>query len=186
MLRVEPPSFPLIDARQAKGLGVPMLSHKEAVELIQYDPIDGTFRWLKSKNRKLKEGKIAGSINGSGYVLIHINGITYRAHRLAWLLVNGSWPDRHIDHINNDKADNRWSNLRECTRSENLRNVATRKDSSTGLKGVSFDKSAAAYRARIQVDGNRILLGYFSCAEDAYRAYVAAAKEMHGKFSRLS
>lgn len=85
-----------------------MLSHKEAVELIQYDPVDGTFRWLKSKNRKVKDGKIAGSINGSGYVLIHINGITYRAHRLAWLLVNGSWPDRHIDHINNDKADNRW------------------------------------------------------------------------------
>jgi hypothetical protein len=86
-------------------------------------------------------GKPIGSVDDKGYVRIGLPrsiGHGYvRAHRLAWRLMTGEWPDDEIDHVNRVKNDNRWSNLRAADHSLNTRNVGVRKDSKSGVKGVN-------------------------------------------------
>lgn len=88
------------------------------------------------------------------------------------------------DHINRNGLDNRRCNLRHASYSENAMNRKTRKTSTTGLKGVSPKKSNGKWIAAIQVSGKRKHLGVFLTPEDAHAAYCAAAKLMHGEFSR--
>lgn len=86
-------------------------------------------------------GSIAGHIHKkSGYVRVIINNKSYAAHRLIWLYMTGILLEEtsHIDHINGDKADNRWINLRLASRSENNSNVGLRKDNTSGIKGLRF------------------------------------------------
>ena len=88
-----------------------------------------------------------------------------------------------IDHKNGDGLDCRRENLRAATWTQNQWNRAVRSDSTTGLKGVS-PTASGMYRARIQVDGRRIVLGVFSTAEAASEAYDRAARQHHGAFAR--
>jgi len=93
--------------------------------LLTYDPYTGLFTWLVDAYSNKVKGKIAGSIK-EGYINISIDRKLYRAHRLAWLYVNGVFPSE-IDHINRVKSDNRICNLREVSRSENCQNRSTSK-----------------------------------------------------------
>jgi hypothetical protein len=87
-------------------------------ELLDYDPKSGVWVWRISRKR-MRIGSVAGSINGDGYRRLMVDGRRYQASRLAWLYVIGSWPIAEIDHKNLDKADDRFCNLRECTRLQN-------------------------------------------------------------------
>lgn len=105
------------------------------------------------------------------------------AHRLAWLLHYGSWPSRHIDHINGDRADNRIANLRECDDAENQQNLrAATAASKSGLLGVTtrtYRNGAVRYAASIQVDGTKRYLGVYGTPEEAHSAYRAAKRQLH-------
>ena len=108
-----------------------------------------------------------------GHMLVRISGKTYKLHRLAWLCMTGSWPTNHIDHIDGDPTNNRWSNLRDVTRSQNLRNQRRSKKPTCGVYPVkghwvvkvrvmgalvhygSFADKAAAVAKAIQVRGER-------------------------------
>lgn len=90
------------------------------------------------------------------------------------------------DHRDGDIWDNRRSNLRYCTRSENNRNACLRSDSTSGAKGVCWYKSRNKYRVKIEVSGKRIYLGYFDDLIDAAKAYNKAAKHYHGDFAKLN
>ena len=143
-----------------------------------YDPHTGVFRWAVNRRGKSLAGCIAGSLHSTGYVHISLCGRLYKAHRLAWLFVYGTWPTCHIDHINGDKQDNRIANLREATRSENRQNLRLPyKNNKSGLMGVSAEKSR--WRAVIHKDGRQNRLGSFATPQEAHAAYLEAKSVLH-------
>lgn len=113
------------------------------------------------------------------------NTSPYAAHRLAWLIVTGRWPEHTIDHINGDPSDNRFCNLREATAAENLRHRGIMKSNKSGVKGVHWFKQYNKWRAIIVARGKQIFLGHFDNIEDAKAAYRQAAVELHGEFARF-
>ena len=101
--------------------------------------------------------------------------------RLA-LHVRGEHPTREIDHINNERGDNRIANLRDCSRTENGRNDWTH--GASGFKGVS--RHGSGWRARIQVNDKYLNLGTFASPEAAAQAYDEAAKRYYGEFAKTN
>ena len=160
------------------------LTQERLKELLDYDPLTGVFRWRVYRARGARPGSIAGTPNDNGYILIGIDGVVRRAHRLAWLYINGKQPTGLIDHVNGDKTDNRIANLRLATKSTNGANSKTRCDSSIGLKGVY--RNRARYSARISCNGTRYRLGTYDTPELAHAAYCAAARRYFGEFARAA
>lgn len=135
---------------------------------LDYDPITGQFHWIKSN-------KIAGKTIASGYIQIKFEQSCYYAHRLAWYYHTGEQCVNHIDHINGDKGDNRISNLRECSRSQNLHNQKR--------KGYYFHKRDKKWIASIRNENKLKHLGTFNTEEEARSAYIKAKNEVAGEFS---
>lgn len=90
-----------------------------------------------------------------------------------------------INHIDGNGLNNQKNNLRVCTQAENLRNSKKSKNNTSGYKGVSYNKYAKKYDARIMIDHKQIFLGNFKTLELAYVAYCKASKKYHGKFGRV-
>jgi hypothetical protein len=162
----------------------PLPALARLLELFDYDPDTGQFI-RKTAIAGLKAGQSAGHKDKFGYTYIKIDGETYKAHRLAWLLIYGSPPDGDVDHINGCTSDNRAANLRAATPKQNQENVRRRKDNSSGYRGVSFNKRVGAFIARVQHYGKRIHLGYFESPEDARDAAANARSKLfthdHGR-----
>lgn len=153
-------------------------------DILQYCPDTGVFRF-KVRRGRIPAGSIAGTYHRGGYVIIRIDYFLYRAHRLAWLYMTGGWPKR-IDHKDLNKHNNRWSNLREATSSENLANQAAPKTNTSGYKGVTWHRQRRRWQAGIQVNGRHKHLGLFADPEEAHSAYVVAAQKYFGQFARAS
>lgn len=149
---------------------------------LAYDCETGVFIWKRSSGRCAK-GSVAGATDKRGYIFIKIDGRNYSAHRLAWYFVHGQWPESEIDHENRNPSDNRISNLRQCTRSENNANTGIRRSNTSGAKGVSFDRERCKWRATIQIDNRHKFLGRFETREEAASAYRQAAKRIFGRFA---
>ena len=161
------------------------LTQARLKELLHYNPETGVFTW-KVTMRGVKLGSIAGGISCYKYTQIKLDGVQYKAHRLAWLYMAGGWPDQ-IDHINQVRTDNRWLNLRNVTQRENQKNKALRKDNATGLAGVSWHKINKKWMSHIKVDGKRIYLGYFTDKFEAICARLSANNKygFHANHGRL-
>lgn len=154
--------------------------------ILNYDPETGVFIWLTSKGRRVKAGDIAGSIEAEGYRVIRIDKKLYKAHRIAWLYMTGSWPKNQIDHINHIRDDNRWANFKEATNQENQRNASLRKDNVSGVAGVCWSKADRMWRARIRNKSERVYLGRFADKFEAICARLSANNkygyhENHGR-----
>jgi hypothetical protein len=165
---------------------VNMITQEELKEQVKYDPDTGEFTWLKlnPNNRVSKIGGLAGSKDSYGYTVIQLNNVRYKAHRLAWLYMNGEMPSKSIDHINGCTSDNRISNLRDVSHSENCKNQKVHKRNTTGYRGVSYFKANKKYTAYITVNYKRIHLGYFATIEDAVNKVKEARATLHGEFAR--
>jgi hypothetical protein len=98
--------------------------------------------------------------------------------------MTGEWPKDQIDHKNGNRSDNRFCNLREATRSQNLANSAKPCPNQSGLKGVCWNKALGYYVAQIRINGKNVGLGYFKSPMDAHLAYCRAAQEHYGDFAR--
>lgn len=90
-------------------------------QFFDYNPDTGELYWKVPRGQKMKAGQRAGSLDTKGYIQVRLVPYTIRAHRIAWAIMTGKWPTL-IDHINRNKADNRWINLREVTQAENWAN----------------------------------------------------------------
>lgn len=152
--------------------------------MLRYDAETGVFTWAASPRPNVKAGAVAGMVNSQGYRVIKVQGSGFMAHRLAWFFATGAWPSDEIDHINGDRDDNRVANLREATRADNNRNVAMRRDNSSGRKGVTWHKRQRRWYAQIQLAGKKTYLGSYKNIEDAAAAYRAAELRMFGEFAR--
>lgn len=100
-----------------------------------------------------------------------------------------NYPAEMIDHVNHDGLDNRRSNIRVCTNSENQHNSNARKrnkNNTSGFRGVSWNTTAKRWRAAIKKNLKDIFLGYFSTAEEAGHAYDKKAKELFGEVAVLN
>lgn len=91
------------------------LTAAELAEWLSYDPVTGQFTWVQCASNRAPVGSVARCVDGKGYICIRLHGQLYRAHRLAWLAMTGTWPPDLIDHENRVPADNRWENLRLAT-----------------------------------------------------------------------
>jgi HNH endonuclease len=88
------------------------------------------------------------------------------------------WPDGEIDHINGDRSDNRWENLRDATHAENHRNMRISKRNTSGRVGVSWGKAQQQWQAYISMDGKLLHLGFFGSWDDASSAREAAERHL--------
>ena len=155
------------------------LSAKRLRELLHYNAETGLFHWAVKRNGSKGIDSPAGSPNQKGHINIGIDGVRYRAHRLAWLYVYGRWPEKELDHINRVKADNRIANLREVSRSQNVQNTLLRANNKSGQKGVCWKKEKGVWGASIAVNGKQYHLGYYLSVEAASAAYKKAAARFH-------
>src|ERR1019366_5029466 len=117
-----------------------MLTFEMVNKLLRYDPEMGKLYWRISSAKRIKVGSEAGSLSKStGYITIRIEGKLYQAHRVAWLLHEGHWPEGNPEHENQNKSDNCWKNICDlATKSENGANQVISNRNTSGLKGVTW------------------------------------------------
>lgn len=151
------------------------ITHHRLCELLEYNPDTGIFIWKVDRKHLAKSGSKAGSINGSGYTQISVDGRLYLAHRLAWFYCFQEWPIL-IDHINRDRSDNRLDNLREVTQSINIHNSSDR-PSKSGFRNAT--KVGNRYQSVIKINGKSIHLGMFDTAAEASNAAKAYRERLN-------
>lgn len=157
-------------------------------ELLEYR--DGHLYWKVSRGR-VRTGSLAGTEmqteDGHIYRKVRVNGRQYLAHRLIWELLTGVQLtfDQKIDHINGNTLDNRISNLRVCTNTQNAQNIHARRGMYSQLKGVTFHKRTGKFVAQIRVNGVSRWLGSFLTEEEAARAYAEAANSNFKEFANV-
>jgi len=161
-----------------------ILTREYLRSILDYDLLTGNFIWTAIR-KGVKKHKIAGSVNGNGYHNIYIDGRNHRAHRLAFMYILGHVPE-YIDHINQDKLDNRWINLRPTTKSQNARNAKKYDTNTSGHVGIIWQPRYQKWLAQMVVDYKQLYLGRFNDINDAIAARKAAEikygfSSLHGK-----
>jgi hypothetical protein len=150
-------------------------TQKQLFGFVRYDPETGIFSSVSTRHL----GKPIG-VERHGYWYVSICGRAYRAARLAWFYVHGTWPKNHIDHINGDRRDDRIANLRDVPRQANNQNIHRPfKTNKTGFLGVDLEKKSNRYRASIRHNGKNRTLGRFKTPEEAHEVYLAAKRRLH-------
>ena len=148
-------------------------------ELFTYNSKTGIFVRLCTAGGQVA-GTKAGTIDAHGYLIIRVDGKSYKAHRLAWLYVYGKLPKVRLDHIDEIRLNNRIKNLRLSDARRNAENVTSQQTNNTsGFKGVHYLKRLDKWQAYIRV--NKILkhLGVFDTPELASNAYLEAKRKYH-------
>lgn len=167
------------------------MTRERALALVEYNSETGVFTWrdrtgFRFGKRSDLIGRPAGCINKKGYRTISIDNRIWYGHRLAWLIMTGEPPPAQIDHINCDKADNRFCNLRSANDRENRANSPRQKNNTSGVKGVYLRRDTGKWCARIQRHGRIVWGGDFASLEEAATARASALPLYHGEFSRAS
>lgn len=145
---------------------------------LHFDRDTGIFTRIARTIASTQLGTVAGNVQGTlpdaGYIQISLLGKLYGAHRLAWLYEYGHLPEKQIDHINHDRTDNRIANLRVVDNHTNMKNKSLYTTNSSGYTGV--EKHGNNWKARIGVNGTKVLLGVYSTYEEAVAARKAGEK----------
>lgn len=157
-----------------------MLTQEYLRNLFSYNPETGEFiRNIDTYRRGHRKGEVAGTKLEDNAIQIIIDKKAYKAHRLAFLYMIGEMPKNGVDHIDGNRSNNKWTNLRRATQAQNNQNMRVRKDSTSGLTGVSYSKSRDRWEAKIAVNGKTIHLGRHKTAPEAAEAYRLAKEKYH-------
>lgn len=161
-------------------------------QLLRYEPETGKLFWLprplalfsdtrsfRTWNSRFADAEAFINQAANGYRQGTLSGVVCLAHRVAWAIHHGAWPNGQIDHINGERDDNRMSNLRDVSRSINQRNRTRNPRNSSGANGVYLDRRRGLWVAEINIDGGRAYLGSFLDIDDA-RAARCKAERLHG------
>ena len=144
---------------------IPLPSQARLKELFDYDQNTGSFTVLSGMGRPIKAVP-------QTYRRSRVDDVVYKTHRLIWMWMTGIDPGSlEVDHINRDKLDNSWSNLRLGTSKQNNEN--------TGAKGFYWNKRLSKWQAYITHNRKQYYLGLFDCALMAHLAYMDKKKELH-------
>lgn len=159
----------------------------ELRELLECDADTGRLVWKPRATKMFKSERARNAWNSknagkeaftakmkNGYRTGRIHDRQYYAHRVAFAILTGRWPEGDIDHVNGDRADNRACNLRQATRSQNNMNRV--------VDGTRQHENGR-WSARIKVDGVERYLGRFDTRQDALSARKAAEADLFGEFS---
>ena len=150
--------------------------------ILDYDLDTGIFTWKVNKSRRSNIGNVAGWLY-NGYREIGIDSKKYKAHRLAWLYVNGEMPKNLIDHIDGNRSNNKISNLREATYQENSENYKTPQTNKSGVKNVSWYKNLNKWVVSISVKQTGKTIGYFDDLELAELVAIEARNKYRLEFA---
>lgn len=173
-------------------------SQEELLELFKYDPDTGELWHRTRKRERFKKehhwkawntrfaGKKAGHLSPSGYIRTKLDGRLLNTHRVIFKIVTGRDPENYIDHLNGDKTDNRFENLRDVEPSENNKNCYIQANNTSGFNGVNFYTPLQKWCASGRLNKKRIHLGYFDTPEEAHCARHAwdieqGYSERHGE-----
>ena len=171
-------------------------------KVLKYDPETGNMFWLPrtpdlmKANAKYSKERVCATFNAvyagkpaftatmrDGHKYGNINRKSFLAHRVAWAIHYGEWPQNTIDHINGNSADNRLANLRSATQQQNCCNRRNPMPLESGIRGARWDKKCRRWFSVITSKGKQHFLGYYETAEQAHKAYIDAANLHHGEFA---
>lgn len=173
---------------------IPTFTAEELRAQFRYDPETGQFwrlvfgrtsrRKISPKPERIPIEKLCKSVSGCGYQYIMVNSQRHRAHRLAWYYMTGEWPSSYqIDHINNQRLDNRWKNLRKATWVENSCNQRLSEANTSGIKGVTYNSRKRKWCSEVMVNRKSHFCGCFITKEEAEIAVKRKRIELHGEFT---
>jgi hypothetical protein len=161
----------------------PLPSYLRLHEVFEYK--DGSLFWKVKPHpmaNRIKIGDIADNKKTLNYRTVFLDQQSYLLHRIVYKMFNGEC-NGVIDHIDGNPANNRIENLRLATMEQNQRNAKLRKDNTSGIKGVSFDKSKNLWRVRLQINKKCKIFGDFEDLELAQLVAVEARNKYHGSFA---
>lgn len=140
------------------------ITYERANQLLRYEPETGKLFWKERPSRsKVIVGERAGCTAPDGYRVVKVDGVIYKEHRIAWLLMTGVLPTCDIDHVDRCRSNNRWNNLRLAPNNakDNLQNTKRPTNNTSGVKGVSWNKALCKWAASIKAGGKPVFLGYY-------------------------
>jgi len=142
------------------------LTHERLLEVLHYDPETGIFTWLVDRAIAVRKGKIASKRS------IKIDGAYYRTGRLAFFYMMNKWPIPTVDHIDRNKQNHRWNNLREASRSLQVLNRNPSKRNINGSTGVYYieKRKNKKWRVKLRVQGKSVYRKSFATKEEAIEA----------------
>lgn len=166
-------------------------------ETVRYEPDTGFLFWRRRPRSHFTDSNRMNAFNNrfagkritsraSGYIVFETMGFSLRGHRVAWFLQTGDFPTGFIDHINHDRSDNRWVNIRQVTPAENTRNTNLYRTNSSGISGVNWSGRDRRWHASISIKGKNTYIGSFEyfwdacCARKSVEAQLGFHKN-HGK-----
>ena len=154
-------------------------------EIVSYDPASGIFTWVARQSHgdarvvawnARHAGKEAFTFVSKGYRRGKMLGVSVSAHRVAFALMNAEWPTGCVDHINGDKQDNRWENLRLVSVADNNKNKKYHKKNKAGCLGVYSHKGK--FKASISIRGRNVSCGTFADVKSASAARSLAFEKL--------
>lgn len=153
-------------------------------DFLQYNPESGIFTWIKVPSQRVKIGEEAGRVNSAGHIGIGFGGERWQAHRLAVAFMEGSLSgELEIDHKDQDKANNRYSNLRAATKQQNSCNRGYPKSNTSGVKGMSYNTNAGKWEGYVHFNYRKYYLGLFTSEDECKEAIQLKREELHKEFS---
>lgn len=165
-----------------------VITQERLTELFDYNKTTGHFTYKKSTAACVRVGQRAGYCRSNAYRYIKIDYKHYPEHKLAFMIMGVPVP-YEIDHINAIKSDNRWENLRGCTKSQNEHNKSLTKNNTSGIKGLSYQAKEGMWRATIKLNSKpyyKLIKAPRDCEETKKLLelwLITTREQLHGEFA---